>query len=628
MAYAPWWKADEGDVNKRVFAYVQEVERVQSDFFDRLVRIAALYDPSEGSALDGRGLQALVSENVIASNVDTVTAIVAAAEVRARFMTDDGDWSTQRRARHLERYAEGLEKLLEIDDVCLQAFKDGALKGTGIVKVYVDSFDQIRVERTIVDDIVVDQGEARTGNPRQIHQRLVVNAESLKAMFPGDAAEDAIDSALKGTGGGASSRREWADYRPIENDEVVCIESWKLPTGVKGKKGYQVGRRTITIDGYDLLDEKYDKPFFPFAVFRWTKRDKGWYGIGLGERLAGHQRLINKTNWQIDRAIDQAAVPTTYVSMADANIAVKTVNRLGSIAVTKSGQAPVTVTPPAVSAEVYNRQEVVKASAFEESGVSRMAAQSMKPGGLDSGAALREYRDATTQRFAPQEKGHEQLKLDVIWLALDACKDLGKDAPVVIRKGKHGPSAIEWKDVDPSEVRIQIAAASKLAKTPAGRTQLALEWAQAGVISMDEARRLMQHPDTEHAMSLYTAALDDIERCIEEILDGEVLVPEPYQNLKMGLWRFQASYLKACSDGAPEEIKESLRQWMTQAAYIESQASAAQPVPMGGVVPAGAGADPMGMPVDPTIDPMAAAPGMPADPSTMLGAGVAPTQLL
>lgn len=625
MAHDPWWNAEEGDVNKRVFAYVSEVERVQSDFFDRLVKIASLYDPSEGSALDGRGVQSLVSENVIASNVDTVTAIIAATEVRARFMTDDGDWSTQRRAKHLEWYADALSKKLEAHTACVDAFKDAALKGTGLVKVYVDEFDVVRLERVIVDDIIVDQGEARVGPPRQMHQRMVVSAEALKGMFPGEEAETAIDAALKG-GSGMNDRREWADYRPIETDEVVCIESWRLPSGKRGSKGYRPGMRAITIDGFDLLVEKYHKTSYPFAVIRWCKRDKGWYGIGLGERLAGHQRATNKMNWQVDRTLDQNAVPTTYVSMADANIAVKTVNRLGSIAVTKSGQAPVTVIPPAVSGEVYRRQEVIKASSFEESGVSRMAAQSMKPGGLDSGAALREYRDATTQRFALQEKAFERLYLDAIWLVLDCCKDLGASAPPVIRRSKFGARHIEWADVDMGEVRVQIAAASNLAKTPAGRTQLALEWAQAGVVSLDEARRLMQHPDTERSMSLYTAAMEDIERCAEEILDGEILVPEPYQNLKMGLWRFQQIYLKACADGAPEDVKEGLRQWMTQAAWIESQAAAAQPAPTG-VMPAGPGADPMGMPVDPMAAPPM--PGMAADPGAAItGAGVAPAQML
>jgi hypothetical protein len=54
----------------------------------------------------------------------------------------------------------------------------------------------------------------------------------------------------------------------------------------------------------------------------------GWFGISAAERIAGHQRVINKGNWQIDRLIDQYAVPTTYVDMANASIAVK--RRTGS----------------------------------------------------------------------------------------------------------------------------------------------------------------------------------------------------------------------------------------------------------------------------------------------------------
>jgi hypothetical protein len=178
---------------------------------------------------------------------------------------------------------------------------------------------------------------------------------------------------------------------------------------------------------------------------------------------------------------------------------------------------------------------------------------------------------------------------------------------------------------------VQIAAASNLAKTPAGRTQLALEWAQAGVISQDEARRLMQHPDTERSMSLYTAALDDIERCIEEILDGEVLVPEPYQSLKMLLWRGQQAYLKACSDGAPEEILEAFHTWLVQAAWVEGQAAAGAPAPADPMM-AGAGLPPdpamAGMPPGMPPMPGGGAPPMAADPAAMLGAGVSPVATL
>lgn len=604
-----WWITDRGQAYSQIFDYVAAVERRQARIFDKFVKLNALYDPnsvrsdlSKGGAVDSLGL---VTENVIASNVDTVTAAVAATDVRARFMTDDADWSHQRMARHLEWYSEGLSTLLDLDEKCRQAFKAAALKGTGLIQVYVDGFDELRAELVPIDEIVVDELECRDAPPRQMHRRKSVDRDSLKAQFPRHAKQ--IDNAQSGAN---RSWRMWAGYRPLENNEVVIIESWRLPLGKEGKRGYLPGRHVISIDGASILDEPYRKPHFPMARIVWSEPIGGWYGISGAERIAGHQRALNKRNWQIDRQLDQGAVPTTYVRMADAAISVKTTNRLGTIAVVK-GDIPTTVIPPAVSNETYQSREVLKASAFEEFGVSRMAAQSTKPAGLDSGVALREYRDQTTQRFALQEKAYERLKLDAIVLILDCCKDMGADAPAVLRRTKFGAKRIRWSDVDMGDVRVSIAAASTLSRTPAGRMQTVLEWAQAGVVSQDEARRLLRHPDLERSMSIYTEALEDIEHTIEAIEDGEVLMPEPYQNLKLGVWRCQMEYLKIRNEGAPEEILEGLRQWITQAAYIVSGGGATA------LPSAGAGPMPGDVNVSAPADPMAAPPTGPAPTSAL-----------
>ena len=120
-----WFRAEAGAANKAVFDYVAEVERRQFDTFDRFVKLEALYDPNSPAA-GGAGpteTPGLVIENVIAANVDTVTASIAASEVRPRFMTDDGDWSTQRTAKRLEWYCEALGKMLTVAPACEKAFK-------------------------------------------------------------------------------------------------------------------------------------------------------------------------------------------------------------------------------------------------------------------------------------------------------------------------------------------------------------------------------------------------------------------------------------------------------------------------------------------------------------------------
>lgn len=606
-AHDPWYLASEGKCHRPVFDYVAAVERRQSATFDRFLKLEALYDPNYAGSPFTDSYQSglgVVTENVIASNIDTVTAAVASTEVRARFMTDDADWSIQRQAIWLEWYAGGLATLLDVPAKCRAAFKSAAKKGTGLIKVYADSFDEIVVEEVQVDDVIVDDMETCDGAaPKQLHhRRRNVDRDALKSQFPGFDAE--IDRAHRG----GRNWRTWSG-RALGNDDsdgLSVLESWRLPIGRRGRDGYRAGRHTICIDGLDLLDEEYHKTRFPFARIVWGERTGSWYGISGAERIAGIQRALNKRNWQIDRALDQGASRTTYVRPADANLAVKTVNTIGSIAVIK-GDYPKTELPPIVNSETYASRVEMKTSAFEEFGVSRLAAQSVKPSGIDSGVALRELRDQTTQRFAPQEKALEALNLDVVWLVLDVCKDLGSAAPSVMRRTRFGARKLDWSMVDMRDLRVQIAAASTVSRTPAGRIQTVLEWAQAGIITIDESRRLMRHPDLEREMSLYTSAIESVDHALEEIKDGNVVMPEPFDNLEMIKVRGNREYLKVRDLGAPEEVLEGIRQYVVQATWMaESAKPAAVPPAVSGEVPMAPGE----MPMVPGEMPMAGAPNL------------------
>lgn len=584
---SPWWKADRGDVNSDLFTYVATVEAEQVEIYDRFLKLDYLYDPESFWARQNEPSgerfkpASVLSENVIASNIDTVASAISPTEVRARFIPDDADWSEQRRARELERYTRGLDRRYDVHPKARKAFKDAAKKGTGIVKVFPDSdAGEVCVERVLVDDIVVDERECRSGPPKQIHHRMVVAKEELIARYPSH--EEAITAAHS-----PASRwhEQWADYRRLEDSDVVVIESWRLPCGKRGRKGHIPGRHTLCIDGYDLFDEPWHKGHFPLAHMVWVERTSGWYGISLAERIAGHQRKLNKRNWQFDRQQDNMAIPVTWVRMADANLTIKTMKRGGALGVYKA-EIPKTVHGQAVSPELYQDRVYTKESAYEESGMSMMQATSRKPASLESGAALREYRDQTTQRFSIQEKAYERFVLDILWLCVDAAKDLGDDAPEIVKPSRFGRKRIKWSDVDMGDVRVTMAAANPIAKTPAGRRQFVMELAQAGIVSLDSARRMMRLEDTDRELSLYITDLENLEETFERILDGEKgIVPEPYQNMQMGVWRGQRHYLKAQQDGAPPEILEALRQWIVQAAWIVGQAQQPTNDQMAGVEP-------------------------------------------
>lgn len=596
-----WWHATKETVHEKTISYVRQAEQELGSILDRIFRLECLYDPNSPDAESNQ--KDRVTENAIASNVDTIAAVIASTDIRARFMTDGADWKTQRRARHLEWYAEDLQTRYGVLQKCRRAFKEAVKKGNGIVKTHA-VLGEPSVEHVLVENIIVPPDECRDGRtPTQMHQYDYIDADRLTAMFPDAASE--IEQARR-----TGARRRVQYGRLIAND-VECLWSIRLPIGKKPKKwssrmkspGYVPGRITLVIAGRALLDKPYHKPHFPFAMMTWTERVTSFYGIGGAERIMGIQRALNKRNWQIESALEKLAQPTTYVRPADANLAVKS-NRVGAIAIVR-GDMPTTVTPAAVNAETYQSRRELRDSAGEEFGQTRMVTHGAKPSGLDSAVALREFTDQTSQRFASQEKAFEEdLVLQTNFLMLDTCKDLGDEAPVVMRRTRFGAKKIKWADVDMGEVKVQMKAAANLNRTPAGRMQLVIEFAQAGIISTDQARRLSAHPDVERELSLYTSALEAIEHSLDEIADGNAIVPEPYDHHAMCVWRAQREYLQWRDDGAPEDILENLRTYIVTAAWMVDRATA--PAQNSNTVDPAMGLDPMAPP--PMADPMAAAP--------------------
>ncbi len=577
-----WWKAEKGKAHTATLQAARRAEDELGKVFERLFRLECLYDPYSP---DADQKQDRVTENAIASNVDTVSAVIATVDIRARYMTDGADWEQQRRARHLEWYSEDLANRYEVLAKCRRAFKESAKKGNGLVKVH-NVLGQPRVEHVLIENIIVPPEECRDGRElRQLHQWDYVDADELAARFPN--AKDEIEKA-RSTG----ARRGWATGTSgLMSNNVECLWSWRMPIGIKGEDGYRPGRVTLVISGLDLLDEPWEEESPPFGMITWVERVTSFYGISGAERIMGIQRALNRRNWQIETANDRIAAPIIAVRPADAGFATKA-TKAGQVGVIK-GEHPFVIPGVAVNAETYQSRVDLRETAQFEFGQTSMATHGAKPAGIDSAVGLREYKAQTTERFADQEKAFEQLILDSIWLLIGCCKKLGAKAPKVVRRSRFGAKTLTWAKVDMGDVRVQMKAASNLSKTPAGRTQLVIEFAQAGIISTDQARRLFGHPDIEAELSLYTAALELVEYDLDAIADGRTVMPDPMSNLSMCGWRGQQEYQKWLVNGAPEARLEALRQYVVQATYMLNMAT-----------PANANAAP--------ADPMAAATAAPA----------------
>lgn len=578
-----WWNEPEDKKHTALMARVRSVEESQKAIAESNLRLARLYGNCDLAGLTytsrrtyDRRPGPTVQENVIRSSIDTVCAKISRNQTRVTFQTDGGDWGLQRRAQLLEKFVEAEFHRTDFYRKSRMVFRDACVFGLGVLKV-CDDGGKISCERILPDDIIVDDAACRNAKPREIYERRFVDRDVALALaeewLDGDRLEEA-KQAIEHAHGNPQDRL-WTSWRRLEDHQIALIEGYRLPT----RPGKGDGRRIVAIEGFTLVDEPWEEDESPYLFLWYSPPLAGFYGEGAAHILSGRQIRINQQLRVIEMSQNRVAIPFFVVGKADQHLQGKFVPEVGRIMVTNTGQPPSVVTPPGAHPEWYDDLERNRQKAYQDLGVSELSVSSKKPGGIESAAGLREYKDSESDRFSIQEIDLEDLGLraGVRYVKLGSQIYKGTDYSTMWRAGSI-VKKVPWKDVDPEELEyvVSVQAASLLSRTPAGRKSDVVEFMQAGFLSRDQALRLWDHPDLGHEISLMTASLEYAEMWCERILDGgEYLPPEPYENLDLGLTRRTQVYLDARIRGAPEDILENFRAWITQAEDMKAKATAA-----------------------------------------------------
>lgn len=595
---ARWHAEDVDDPGKLLIDYVRAIERAQTTMIDRRLKYARLYDRNAKLVGVGGRLTRVddgdpPTENIVRNNIETATALLGNDQTRVAALTDGAEWSVQRRAKRLQKFLEAQFEALGWDALQVRMVRSAGVSGEGHVKFEIED-GKIVASYVPFDEIIVDDEACRSGPPVQLAQRRFVDKDVLKSKYP--EYEEEIDLAHV-------NDPTWTALRRLEPNQVAVIEGWHLPSR----------RRVLAIDGATLADTTWKYPFFPFVTFRWVERLTGYYGCGLAEELVSYQLGVNKTNSNIHLSHALFANQRLFVHKSDLLLT----NKLDD---DPSKVIPYTSKPPilpnwqAVKPEIYSYKEQLKADAQRYSGIPDMAARSLKPVGLDSGAALREWTDIQASRLTTQKAEIERLKICAARIIVALAKDLygrGQDT-AAYWNSRNLAKKIKWSEVDLEEDMyvLRIEPASAMSRTPAGMRQLATELAATGALQPEEILRLWGIPDVERALDVATAAIEDIEAEIEELYDGIWRPPEPFMDLQMGITRVQSSYLLARRAGAPQKILDLLMMWMVRADQILSQGKAQAPAQVGmAALPVQAG---IAAPGGPVLPPAGAPPAPPA----------------
>ena len=527
-----------------------------------------------------------ISYNLVQSVVDTVCSRVTRNRPKPLFLTSGGDYRKQREAKKLNAFLDGVFYENQTHQIGSIVFRDAAVWGDGFIHVFAKG-DRVCHERVMSSEIFVDDVEALYGIPRQMHRVKQVDRQVLFDMFPEDADKIA----------GAKPSRTEENGRSMVSDMLTVRESWHLPSG----PGADDGKHCITIDGAVLGEmEPWPHSFFPFARCQWSPRLYGYWGQGLAEQLQNIQLEINKLLWVIQRSMHLMGSFKVFVENGSKIVKEHLNNDVGSI-ISYTGIPPQYVTPPIVAPEVYAHLQTLINKGYEQAGISQLAASSLKPEGLNSGRAIREFNDIQSDRLQVPSKSYEDMFMDVARMSIEVVKIIAaKEGGYAVRTpGKKSVDTIEWKNIklDQDDYVMQCYPVSSLPSDPAGRLATIQEYAQAGFLSPRQARRLLDFPDLDQVESLANAEEDYLTGVFDRIVDaGDYTSPDPLDDLALSKQLCLEYYAKGKANNLREDRLEMLRRYLQQISEIEqAMMPPAPPMPMPGATGAPL-APPMPMP--------------------------------
>lgn len=514
--------------------------------------------------------------NVVQSCIDTIVARITQGRPRPVFLTDNGDYKQRNFAKQMNQFISGELFRCKAYDLGPLLLRDASVLGTGALKFFEGQDKKVQMERVLETELLVDPNDALYGSPRQMFHVKLVDRGMLMESFPKyssviERAEQAYPD------NSDDSQRSVAD-------QVMAVESWHLPSGEDASDGIHAIATTSGL----IFEEKWEKEKFPFAFLASSPRMLGFWGQGTAERLMGTQVEINKLLMTISKSINLVGVPRVFVEDGSKVVKAHHNNDIGAI-VTYKGTKPIYEVAPCMPAEVYDQLQRLITYAYQQEGVSSMAAQAGKPAGLNSGEAIRNYDDLQSDRFAALEKRYDKIFIEMAYQIIEMA------AGIAERDGKYStvyPNKDGTREVDlPSASLlknpyiIQCFDASSLPRDPAGRLQKITEMIQSGMIDIQEGRRLLDFPDLQQSEKLANALEERILQILDKIVEkGDYTAPDPYIDLDLAT-KLTVQYINLYGAAKLEEEKQQLLRDFFAAVQTLKRAAMPPQMPAQGAAP-------------------------------------------
>lgn len=590
MTLTAWW--DEKNPDKAAMylltsaAYLKESQNYrykQAAIYARLYGNQSLYAFAGSNINKMDQIKGLPQErptfNLIQSVTDTLVSRLSQSRPSPVFLTDNGDYKQRTLSKKLNNFIQGEFYQTDAYEKATTALRDALVQGTGVLHTYETPDHKVGLERVLLTELLIDPNEAMYGEPRQMYRLKLVDREVLKANFPKMKAK--LDIAAKGYPDNSTETSKTV------SDLIMVVEGWHLRSGDNATDG----RHTLACSSGFLVDEPYTKDRFPFSFLHYSPRLLGFWSQGVAEQLMGTQMDLNSILFTISKAIKLVGVPRVFQEEGSKISTAAHNNDIGVI-VKYRGVKPEYEVAPCNAPELYAERDKLISYGYQQCGVSALQASSQKPQGLDSGEAIRTYDDISTDRFASLSRRYDNLFIDLAYQIVDIAKDIATEqgSYQTVYPNKNGMREIDLPHAElvDDPFIIQCFTQSSLPKDPAGRLAKITEMVQAGMITVQEGRRLLDYPDLEQIEKLANAAEERIFQILDDIIEtGKYTPPDPFMNLDLAT-QLTTQYINLYSQAKLEESKaQKLRDFFSQ---IQALKQAAMPPPMPGQPGAAPGA--------------------------------------
>lgn len=448
--------------------------------------------------------------NVTQSCVDTLVSRLTQSRPRPVFLTENGNYKERNLAKSLNQFVAGELYRAKAYDLGEYALRDACTFGDGFIKVF-EKNKRVALERTLGTELFADKDDSWYGNPRQLVQFKLSDRNVLAAMFPDAKLDIAKANKAYVDGSGESSE--------TVSDQIIVVEAWHLPSSEDSDDG----RHVIVCSAGKILDEPWEKDFFPFVKLAYNPHSVGWFSQGLVEMLMGTQFGIDTILRTISEAMNLVGVPRVFIDELSKVLETSLNNNVGTI-VKYRGTKPSYEVAPCMPVECYEHLQRLITYAYQISGISQLSAAAQKPAGLNSGEAIRRYDDLQSDRFASLAKRYDNFYVDLSYQIIDLAKDIAD------REGSYStvyPNKDGTREVDLPKAAIlkdsyiiQCYDESSLPRDPAGRYARLSEMLASGEITLQEFRRLSGFPDLEQSDKLANALEERILKILDDIVEN------------------------------------------------------------------------------------------------------------